>query len=243
MLANFHTSKIRKRWLVSFFVLIAFLYSLDLFVFLYGDHDDSVKSGIEMLVTIPIWGWITFHCSYRKRGTAWLMWILLVQPLLVIKEIVTSLPEDGSVGGLVYFLWAILLAVYGFFWFNCFKYRQENLLLRKFPERIVLIQKNPAKAPLLLAKLLRLLKQMCSDQNPLKRGINRIGMVISLMLSGITFLVGIFCVFSEGFSDLYMTVPFTLLFTTLFFSLPLLLAKGIGWIAEGFQSKAEAVDL
>lgn len=73
---------VRKLWLVSFLA-----YSIVTVFNTYSALEDlqttlDVSSLIIMAITriIP-WFLITFYCSYKKRGTGWLLWILISLPI------------------------------------------------------------------------------------------------------------------------------------------------------------------
>jgi hypothetical protein len=88
---------------------------------------------------------------------------------------------------------------------------------------------------MLLEKTIQFLKKFSNEGNHVKRGIHRIGMLISFILSGAMFLIGIFWIFESSPSEVIFALSFTVILTVVFFALPILLAKGIGWIVEGFQ--------
>jgi hypothetical protein len=126
-------NKTRKTWLISFLIYIAFSIVSTLLIFFDLLNGDSENLGIivltalliSALVTIPS-SWITYHCAYKKRGTAWLMWIMIAMPL---RELVNfSKGEwnqiDWSVIAIAYV--AIAFGVEIFFWVNCLRLYEVN---------------------------------------------------------------------------------------------------------------------
>jgi len=94
------------------------------------------------------------------------------------------------------------------------------------------------------------LKRMANDPNPLKRGIHRIGIAMGTILALFTLIVGL-CFFicfvyyilkylfgNPDFDGLLWTFLYTILSTLVMpivFSIPIVSARILGWIVEGFQ--------
>ena len=89
-------------------------------------------------------------------------------------------------------------------------------------------------------KILQLLKTMANDPNNLKRGIHRVGIVTGAVLFcawsifvGYLLIMLVF-VFHGNYSDIGVD-PIFIVLLGLFCMTPIVLAKALGWIIEGFQ--------
>lgn len=96
--------------------------------------------------------------------------------------------------------------------------------------------------------LIRLIKKMANDPNHLKRGIHRVGIVIGSILflpAALYFLFSLEQIIEmllgkakQSGDDLVMMVG--IMFGSLFaVSVPVILAKALGWIVAGFQKRNE----
>jgi len=84
--------KVREQWLISLFAFQG-ISALSILLTYFRDdafNEFSVNIGpgfsvvfgffICSLSSIP-WFWFTSHCPYKRRGTAWLMWTMILLPL------------------------------------------------------------------------------------------------------------------------------------------------------------------
>ncbi len=128
-----YEEKVRKQWLISF-VIMTLISQLSFFL-------DCVEKGLlgaismetgfafgvficilfSVLISLP-WFLITFRCSYRNKGTAWLKWIMISIPVRVLfefwKEGLNDLPD------LILNLFASGIDIY--FWMLCLSLHQVN---------------------------------------------------------------------------------------------------------------------
>lgn len=130
--------KVRKQWLVSFFAFTG-IHALSAFLAYIGDGAYSMVSentspalsvifGIFISFFILIfWFWITYHCAYKKRGTAWLMWTMISIPLRELADIGKGewkhAAEWDSFG---WFMVITFIGIEIFYWINCLRLRRVN---------------------------------------------------------------------------------------------------------------------
>jgi len=242
---------IRKHWLFSFLGLgcisfLVYLFPLISRTNLFHPIDYNIATIAEMF-GVFIWSWITYHCAYRKRGTGWLMWVLISAPMIVLHDILKGDNQEVIQHLLyfhpvVFFITLIPLAGISWFWFNSLRLRKLNLRRKKSPSKSIKqiqtffhLSLQKLQKHKLFTKYFSFIKKMANDKNNLKRGIYRIGILISFIFSGITLFIGTMCILGFGFENLFITFLFTVFLILLFFVLPLLLASGLAWIVEGFQ--------
>ena len=67
--------KIRKYWLISFWISIIFLilYRLDL-----SSLQTGILSSIGKIIAYSIPAYITYYCGYKKKGGKWLLFIMVM---------------------------------------------------------------------------------------------------------------------------------------------------------------------
>ncbi len=145
-------SQVRRRWLFSFYLYwgIGTVFAM-LFAALTAMPEVGVKN-IEMvyfktmmiftktvqIVSLFIWAWITYHCAYKKRGTKWLMWTLIVLPIaafmkffqLFISNSPVKILLFHSVSGWIPSLFGLMWVSAIYYWINCYRLRKENLALK-----------------------------------------------------------------------------------------------------------------
>jgi hypothetical protein len=130
---------IRKQWLISFWLY----YSMTLiwvlptavapFFILHKNVKEILLASVIFLILssfslIPML--ITYHCAYRKRGTAWLLWLLIIIPIYMALLFISFLQAEMKTGlnfsgwVLLYFLPTI------FFWVSSFRLRKVNKIHR-----------------------------------------------------------------------------------------------------------------
>lgn len=117
--------KIRKKWLISFLILLIVpIFGLIVRLFFEPDTLAFVIGSAQ----IAVWSLITYNRAYKERGTAWLMFTLIVIPLqIVILYIISYM--DGSVEELVVnAVFVTPLMIY--FWINCLRLRKYNKMYK-----------------------------------------------------------------------------------------------------------------
>jgi hypothetical protein len=136
--------KVRKKWFISFLIYAGLIVIVSLicacidlsngldknsphtFVFLLSKLIDS-------LVFIQPWFWITYHCSYKKRGTGWLLWTIIILPLYELGYVAGGwwnkvFECDPLIG------WSVVTVSVGFDIFylvNCLRLYRVNLSRKK----------------------------------------------------------------------------------------------------------------
>ena len=131
--------KVRKQWLISLYAITGISAFPIILTYFGGDggfNEFSENTSptfsiifglfISSLALIP-WFWITYHCSYKKRGTAWLIWTMISLPLRELESIGKGewhqVSEWDSLG------WSMVIMSLGikvFYWINCLQLRRVN---------------------------------------------------------------------------------------------------------------------
>lgn len=133
--------KVRKQWLISFFLFIGMTF-VSIFFEGFGvgafngffentnlDFSDFsvISSLIFSCLNLLLWGWITYYCAYKKRGTGWLMWIMITLPLRELVRIGKGeLNQVALWDSFTWFLVVTYLCVEVFYWINCLRLRKIN---------------------------------------------------------------------------------------------------------------------
>jgi hypothetical protein len=112
---------VRKKWLISFLtILILAAVGVIINIFIEPDFIEISKTSAQ----VSIWALITYHCSYKKYGTAWLMFNLIMIPFQ-ISCLYLIFFINHSVEDLLVNLF-ILTPLFSWFWIKCFKLRKCN---------------------------------------------------------------------------------------------------------------------
>lgn len=138
--------KIKKQWLVSLLILISIVCLLDVYGIISTSSEEKFNSAVDLICRL-IWGWITYHCAYKKQGTKWLIWTLITLSIAIIRDIketystIQMISSQGlSIVNLDLILFCLLIipatACEIWFWINCVQLRDENLRLKHIQESI-----------------------------------------------------------------------------------------------------------
>lgn len=109
--------KTRRHWLIATLVYFlgfpALLFLM--FVILAGDRLATIALFGLILILSSIPFWIIYHCAYRKPGTKWLMFYLIILPIQFVSSL-QSLREDprawlGIIIGLPICIWWYVLSL------------------------------------------------------------------------------------------------------------------------------------
>lgn len=130
--------KVRKQWLISFFAFTGISALSILFTYFGGGAFNEFSKNtspafgvvcgllIVSLALIPRF-WIIYHYSYKKRGTAWLMWTMILLPLGELVDIGKGRwNEVAELDCLGWFIFITFLGIEVFFWINCLRLRRVN---------------------------------------------------------------------------------------------------------------------
>jgi hypothetical protein len=121
----------QKKWLISFWMYLFGGAFSALTLHLSETQFERTLGGI-VLIWLFVWALITYHCAYRKRGTRWLKFLLVMLPFYVVKSLIRSFKELPTVPlELTIFITTFVLAIEVWFWFSCKALREENLELKK----------------------------------------------------------------------------------------------------------------
>ena len=122
--------KVRRLWLftylIQFFTLII--------MFIIAGYLDSKKNTVAIdpgpfaysISLIFIGVWIPYHCAYRKRGTAWLMWSIVMGGLKELKDIADT--QFNSLDGITLLLCIFCFGIDIYHWINCCRLHSVNTL-------------------------------------------------------------------------------------------------------------------
>ncbi len=127
-------SDVRKKWLISFIILLAVGALKNLYSFLQGNCSGDEKG--MLVAPLLIWATATYGFAYEKRGDGWLAWLIVTIPLTVILTIfllsVGFVYPVGMSGSVMYYVfYAFKIAATIWFWICCFAYRKENLQIKQ----------------------------------------------------------------------------------------------------------------
>lgn len=131
-----YENSIRKIWLNSFFVIATLILISHLSEL--SNNLSEENSGPTLLIyflSIPITlfsFWILYHFSYKKRGTKWLMFNILVEPIGILglcAEIIINIEAYDEPLTLV--ILACTLFIFTYFWINCIRLYRVNAVRKK----------------------------------------------------------------------------------------------------------------
>lgn len=123
---------VRKKWLISFILMTFLSVAVSFFTVIAEDGVETVSveigipAGITLstIIIIP-WFWITYHCSFKKRGTSWLAWSMVRIPLGEIVELFKGNFFEGWTV-LNWYVCIFSLAIEAYYLFNCYQLRKVN---------------------------------------------------------------------------------------------------------------------
>ncbi len=130
--------KVRKQWLASLFAFTG-ITALSIFFIYFGDGAFnefsentplafSLSFGLFLssLVVVP-WFWITYYCSYKKRGTVWLIWTMISLPLRELSSIgMGEWNQAADWDSLSWFMVITFLGIEVLYWVNCLRLLRVN---------------------------------------------------------------------------------------------------------------------
>ncbi len=128
--------KVRRLWLLSFYILITYLLMSTVIINIqYGTFTKLepllgtalrffIMMMSDFLLMVPFL-WITYHCSYKKRGTAWLMCIMILVPIWDLTSFWIGY-WNQMIGWVLGVKMTIALVVDAFFWVNCYRLYKVN---------------------------------------------------------------------------------------------------------------------
>lgn len=123
---------VRKKWLFSFMLMTFLCVALSFFTVIAEEgvqtvtEEIGIPAGITLstLIIIP-WFWITYHCSFKKRGTSWLAWSMIRIPLGEIVELFKGNFFEGWTV-LSWYVFIFSLTIEAYYLFNCYQLRKVN---------------------------------------------------------------------------------------------------------------------
>ncbi len=127
--------KVRKFWLISFCMFSAFSYigltemlleKNGSFIEAFGFWQALAINLFFASIPFSIGCWITYHCAYFKKGTAWLKWLLITIPGKVLLNVMQELANsaDSSPSSNAFLLAGLSIAL--FYWIWCLRLHNIN---------------------------------------------------------------------------------------------------------------------
>lgn len=124
-------SKTRKRWMFAFCANY-FLYWLSIVSTVFPIDSPNEEPLIGLAAIIPytiltgIIAWIVYHCAYKKKGTGLLSWIVIMSPLLLIRDLAMGGFAKEEMDISMWCAAACGFALFGFYWFSSLRLRRIN---------------------------------------------------------------------------------------------------------------------
>lgn len=115
-----HEKRVRKFWLVSFLLAIAFTIITNLieFIGLGLSTEATSKSIFNQLITvlaqIPVF-WMLYYCAYKKKGTALLMLSISIRTIILVMTFFEIWNHTGLLDPSSWLFIALLLPIDVFF--------------------------------------------------------------------------------------------------------------------------------
>lgn len=129
MMKNF-----KKLWLIS----LASYLQIEILDNLFKVSDPSTMARLTDVLISLTWAVITFSFAYRKQGTKWLLFILIMIPcriFVLLNNLYEKFPN--RVGTLTYNMGVLLIVgLSSWFWINCFLLRRSNKKQSKLKKEI-----------------------------------------------------------------------------------------------------------
>ena len=121
---------VRKRWVWAhawqttlFSLLMAGLFRLTGLWEIFGEFLAYALAGL-------IWFWVGYHCAYKKSGTRWLTFWLVLSPFRLLVDLAQGVKEMQGVQGAEYTLSVALIialiGVFGWWYWMSLKMRKIN---------------------------------------------------------------------------------------------------------------------
>lgn len=123
-------NQIRKKWLVAF--IISCITNYICWAVDYGSRFwDNCTTGdwvlyslfVAPIILTGIPAWIMYHCAYKKRGSYYLLVVLILSPLKILSDVI-KIPSNEIVSGWPIYL--VVISIYAYYWINCYRLYQLN---------------------------------------------------------------------------------------------------------------------
>lgn len=141
-------AKVKKEWLTIF--ILTYLSSF-ISIFFVWSNISSLQPNFFKITLLFIYGiifslslWITYHCAYKKQGTAYLLLLLISIPLSIGFSLFSQLQQPlywSQFSKLTLILLFINYGLNALFWIESFKLRRINLIRRYHQNALTLKEK------------------------------------------------------------------------------------------------------
>ncbi len=134
--------KARKRWLTAFILMTIFSALLSFHLFQQSALMSLTSSIVcAILAMIPA-AFVNYYCAYKKRGTAWLLYLIISTPFNLLFLIGKELHSPTLHWSPLVTLGTILyLTTQIYFWVESIRLRKVNLIRRYHKNALVLKEK------------------------------------------------------------------------------------------------------
>ena len=135
-------SQVRKNWMISFVLMNFFAAIFSFFTFFNTGYFNLITS---IILPIPILIpsiWITYYCAYKKRGSAWLLYLIISLPISLFSMGLKELVQPSFIWSAWMKIFSIIyLASQIYFWITSIKLRKVNLTRRYHKNALILQEK------------------------------------------------------------------------------------------------------
>ena len=139
--------KVRKSWLRAFFIST----SLSTLILVLEKIESPLTPWVFFfhlffsLLGVSIFIWITYYCAYKKRGTAWLMFQLIMSPIANLIGSCKALIYDSTEFGYIVTALGLIpgMIVAAYYWINCLRLRRVNLARKEYEKLAQKIKEAP----------------------------------------------------------------------------------------------------
>jgi hypothetical protein len=141
-------AKTKKRWLTTYILTYLFSIISTFSIWLNISTPQPIAAKILTLffylISLALSFWITYHCAYKKQGSAFLLLLLITIPISTIVTLVSQLNQTfywPQFSLLTLILLFINFGLNALFWVVSFELRKVNLVRRYHLNALILKEK------------------------------------------------------------------------------------------------------
>ncbi len=125
-------NKIRKQWLISFYLLFGWSYMLKGYQLLLGPEKWYIR--LSIIISFLLSAWFSYYFAFKTKGTKWLLFLLIMLPIESMRRVGDMIDLRFDLGFGTIIIVTSLLTFYGlrlYFWISCLLLFRINSSLKK----------------------------------------------------------------------------------------------------------------
>ena len=141
-----YEDSVRKQWFISFILMNLFASFFSYFTSMNSGYFSILSAILIATASLIPSIWITYYCAYQKRGSAWLLYLIITIPFSFLSLPAFYLSAKNNLSPLMFSPALMLSALTSsimtiVFWINCIRLRKVNLKRRHHQNALILKEK------------------------------------------------------------------------------------------------------